>query len=139
VQDVFVELPRLAARFRGQSQFGTFLVGVAASLSRRHVRAAARRRRALQRLAAEPREVAAACAPDAAVLSVLYAALDALPLAQRTAFVLCEVEERSAHEVALMLGVPEPTVRTRCFHARQKLRAQLERKGLCQARRGGAP
>jgi RNA polymerase sigma-70 factor, ECF subfamily len=125
VHDVFVQLPQLARRFRGDSQLGTFLIGVAASLSKRHVRASMRRRRALQKLAHEP-PVTGQLPTSRPERAALYAALDALPLAQRTAFVLCEVEERSAKEVASALGVPEATVRTRCFHARKKLRAMLD-------------
>ena len=126
VHDVFVQLPQLARRFRGDSQLGTFLIGVAASLSRRHVRASMRRRRALQRLARERALGGSAHRAGEPDRAALYAALDTLALPQRTAFVLCEVEERSAKEVATLLGVPEATVRTRCFHARKKLRMLLE-------------
>ena len=51
VQDVFVSLPPAAARFRGESDFEAFLLGIAVKCARRHVRAAARRRAALARLA----------------------------------------------------------------------------------------
>jgi RNA polymerase sigma-70 factor (ECF subfamily) len=56
--------------------------------------------------------------------------MDELSFDHRSAFVLCEVEERSSREVAEILGVPEGTVRTRLFHARQKLRASLEKAGV---------
>ena len=61
---------------------------------------------------------------------LLQRALDQLPLDQRVAFVLCEVEDRSAPEVAGIVGAPETTVRTRLFHARKKLRNLLERQGV---------
>lgn len=60
----------------------------------------------------------------------LERALDSLPLDQRVAFVLCEVEERSSREVAEIVGAPEGTVRTRLFHAKKKLRSELEREGI---------
>ena len=60
----------------------------------------------------------------------LTGALDTLPVAQRVAFVLCDVEERTSSEVARIVGVPEATVRTRLFHARKKLRAELSARGL---------
>jgi RNA polymerase sigma-70 factor (ECF subfamily) len=44
--------------------------------------------------------------------------------------VLCEVEERSSRDVAQIAGVPEGTVRTRLFHAKRKLRLELEREGF---------
>ena len=51
--------------------------------------------------------------------------LDELPLDQRLAFVLCEVEERSVAEASAILGALPATVRTRVFHARRKLRETL--------------
>jgi RNA polymerase sigma-70 factor (ECF subfamily) len=56
--------------------------------------------------------------------------MDELPIEQRVAFVLCEVEEKSSREVAAIAGVPEATVRTRLFHAKRKLRALLEEEGV---------
>jgi RNA polymerase sigma-70 factor (ECF subfamily) len=56
----------------------------------------------------------------------LQRALDALPLDQRIAFVLCEVEEQTSAEAAAIVGAPEGTVRTRLFHAKKKLREALD-------------
>ncbi|AUX23718.1 RNA polymerase sigma factor [Sorangium cellulosum] len=128
--DVFVSLPQAMQRFRGGSSLKTFLIAIAVNHARHHLRAAARRRAAMERLALEPEE-ARAPSPErevgrAALAQALNRALDALPTAQRATFVLCEVEERSAREVSEILGVPEATVRTRLFHAKQKLRTLLE-------------
>ena len=133
VQEVFVSLPRVIQRFRGGSALRTFLVAVAVNHARHHVRAAARRRAAMTRLTREP--AAAATDPEGhaergQLAAALVRALDELPLEQRVAFVLCEVEEQSAAEAALAAGVPEATVRTRLFHAKRKLRTRLEREGL---------
>ena len=57
-------------------------------------------------------------------------ALDALPIEQRVAFVLCEVEDRTSREAAEIIGAPEGTVRTRLFHAKRKLREELENRGF---------
>jgi RNA polymerase sigma-70 factor (ECF subfamily) len=133
VQEVFVSLPRVIQRFRGGSALRTFLVAVAVNHARHHVRAAARRRAAMARLTREP--PAAGTDPEGQaergqLAAALVRALDELPLEQRIAFVLCEVEEQSAAEAALAAGVPEATVRTRLFHARRKLRICLSREGL---------
>jgi hypothetical protein len=48
--------------------------------------------------------------------------LDQLPAAQREAFVLCQVEELTSAEAAILAGTPEATMRTRLFHARRRLR-----------------
>lgn len=131
VHDTFLALPRAVAGFRGEASLRSFVIGVAANRARRHVRTVARRRRVMQRLA-EVDEVRGATAvrPDELtarrqLADRLAAALDELNHDQRVAFVLCEVEQRSAVEVAAILGAPEGTVRSRVFHARRRLRELL--------------
>ena len=53
--------------------------------------------------------------------------IDRLPDAFRTVFILRAVEEMSVEDVALALGLPEATVRTRLFRARSLLRESLSR------------
>jgi RNA polymerase sigma-70 factor (ECF subfamily) len=129
VHEVFVSLPQAIRGYRGDASLRTFLISIAVNHARHHVRAAARRRAAMERLGREP--VRSAVDPEAharrrELADALSRALDSLPLDQRVAFVLCEVEERSSHEAAGLVGVPEATVRTRLFHARRKLREALE-------------
>lgn len=59
---------------------------------------------------------------------LMEARIDLLPEAFRTVFMLRAVEEQSVEEVALALGIPPATVRTRFFRARSLLR-----EGLAQA------
>ena len=132
VHEAFVALPRVIRRFRGDSSLRAFLIGVAANHSRRHVRAAMRRRRATERLAAhEGLRAPETDATDQLITQQLarklWAALDELPVDQRIVFVLCEAEQRTSVEVAAIVGAPEGTVRTRLFHAKRKLREKLER------------
>src|SRR5262245_19657911 len=54
VQEVFVALPSAVARFRGDCALRTFLVAIAVNHAKNHIRAAARRRAAMTRLAREP-------------------------------------------------------------------------------------
>jgi RNA polymerase sigma-70 factor, ECF subfamily len=133
VQEAFVALPRAMGRFRGDSSLRSFVTGVVVNHARHFVRGASRRRATLQRLAREP--VPAAPRPDRAAedqsfLAALQRAMDALPLDQRVAFVVCEVEGRSAAEAALIAGAPEATMRTRLFHAKKKLQSALEAEGF---------
>jgi RNA polymerase sigma-70 factor (ECF subfamily) len=138
VQEVFVTLPKAIRRYRGDSSLKTFVLSIAVNHSRHHVRAAVRRRKAMQRYAEQPE---GDCSdPERLVhqrqlAQVLTEALDSLPLDQRVAFVLCDVEERTSKEVAGIVDAPEATVRTRLFHARRKLRAYLEERGIAH---GGA-
>lgn len=133
VQDVFVALPSAIARFRGDCALRTFLVSIAVNHARHFVRAAARRRAAGERMAAEP--TGSSRSPDEdlerqRLARALSCALDGLSLDHRVAFVLCVVEERTSSEASEILGIPEGTVRTRVFHAKQKLRQRLQRGGL---------
>lgn len=128
VHDTFVALPRAVRAFRGEGSLRGFLIGVAANLGKRHIRSAVRRRRAFSAFAEAP--VAAPADPQTEAVrrrlaDRLSAALDRLPVDQRVAFVLCDVEQRTSVEAATILGVPEGTVRTRVFHARRKLRDGL--------------
>ena len=133
VHDVFVTLPSAVRNFRGESSFKTFLISIAVNHARHHLRAAARRRAAMQRYAEQPE----ASGDDPEYLlrrrqlaEQLSTAMDELPIDQRVAFVLCDVEERPSPEVAAIVGVSEATVRTRLFHARRKLRQRLEQIGV---------
>ena len=132
VHDTFLSLPKALRRWSGEGSLRTFIIGVAINHARHHVRAQARRRRALQRFSEQP--PAPARSPEERsdqrrLAALLMRALDTLSFEHRTTFVLCEVEERSSPEVAQILGIPEATVRTRLHHARQKLRAALQREG----------
>lgn len=57
--------------------------------------------------------------------------IDELPLPYRTVFVLRAIEELSVSEAAAALGVPEATIRTRFFRARERLRAALAPHAEC--------
>ena len=62
--------------------------------------------------------------------NALLRGLDRLSLEHRAVVVLCDVEERTSAEAAVIVDAPEATVRTRLFHARRKLRAFLEGEGF---------
>jgi RNA polymerase sigma-70 factor (ECF subfamily) len=128
VQEIFELLPRALRLFRGGSALETFLFAMVVNRTRQHLRGAIRRRRALERLTREPISPAASMDDDLHTrrrAAEIIAALDRLPLAQRVAFVLCEVQEMTSAEAAALVGAPEATIRTRVFHARRRLRALL--------------
>jgi RNA polymerase sigma-70 factor (ECF subfamily) len=128
VHEVFVALPRAARRFRGEASLRHFLFSIAVNHARQHLRTAVRRRRAQQRLMLEPRP-ASVTPGDAAesrqLARALIAALDRLPIDQRVAFVLCEVEDRSSAEAARIAGTSDANIRARLFKARRTLRGLL--------------
>ena len=55
----------------------------------------------------------------------VLAALSALPEAQRSAIILCDVEGLRYEDIAGVLGCPVGTVRSRIHHARKRLRLVL--------------
>ncbi len=129
VHEVFLALPSALGRFRGQCPLQSYLLSITVRRARQHLRAAQRRRQHEARAAAAS-ALHTEHGPDAdserrELAAQLSAALDALPLAQRAAFVLCEVEERSSVEAAEILGEKPGTVRSRVFHARRQLRERL--------------
>ena len=128
VQDVFTALPRAVRGFRGDADLETFLLGIAVKRVRHHRRAAFRRLKALERLRAV--DLRGPVDPEQDTYrrqlgARLAAALDELPLPQRVAFVLCEVEELTSIQAAVIADAPEATIRTRLFHARRRLRDLL--------------
>ena len=132
VHEVFVSLPKASRNFRGESSIRTFLISIAVNHARHHVRAAQRRRRAISAYGALPNAESRDPEHEARrkeLAALLTRALDTLPVEQRVAFVLCEVEERTAREAAEIVGAPEATLRTRLFHAKKKLRQALETEG----------
>jgi RNA polymerase sigma-70 factor (ECF subfamily) len=129
VQEIFELLPRALRRFRGGASLETFLLAMVVNRTRQHLRGAIRRRRALERIAREPLAPVASLDDDVSTrlhAAQIVAALDQLPLAQRVAFVLCEVQELTSAEAAALAEVPEGTIRTRLFHARRRLRELLQ-------------
>ncbi len=133
VHDVFLAAPAAVLRYRAAAEPRALLVGIAVNKAKHHVRAAIRGRRMVEKLGEEPRppEIER---PDGELerrelCAELQRGLDRLPIEQRVVLVLCAIEERSAAEVAAIVGAPENTVRTRLFHAKRKLRDLM----------GGAP
>jgi len=79
--------------------------------------------------AVTPRPAASpeAAAAQGEIRRLLEAAIDALPQAQRTVFVLRAVEEFSTEDTADCLGIPADTVKTRLHRAKLHLRRSLQR------------
>lgn len=142
VHEVFVGLPAAARRFRGDASLRTLLVAMAINRARQHVRGAARRRAATDRLQRElhTRPTATPNLGERhALAQALTRALDALPLDQRVAFVLCEVEERTSAEAAAIAGTRDGTMRSRLLLAKKRLRVLLAAAGYSADDAGTRP
>jgi RNA polymerase sigma-70 factor (ECF subfamily) len=126
-QDAFANAYRHFHRLRDRQAFRAWLV-------RMTWRLALNRQRGDRRRAA--RELATTRDIDAAVSSEsleqreradqLMQAIDALPPKLRIVTVLAGIEEHDVREVAALLGLPEGTVKSRLFLARQRLKELLQ-------------
>lgn len=123
INDTLWTVWRKAAEFRGESQVSTWIVGIAY-------------RRALKALRAS--HAARALPADDALQSVdpqcanddrqwLDRALAELPFEQRMVLELSYLLGHSCEEISVIMQCPVNTVKTRMFHAREKLRASLPR------------
>jgi RNA polymerase sigma-70 factor (ECF subfamily) len=108
----------------------TFLYGTALRMASTIRRNSRRRERFMESVQAEP-EAASRTPHDELerrqALDVLDTILHALEDAQREVFVLCEIEELSAPQVASIVGIPIGTVASRLRRARQTFADELKR------------
>lgn len=132
VQEAYLKAFLHLGSFAGASRLSTWLVKIAVNEALGRLR---RRMpgRAAEELAEESMQErpSAESSPEAAaaqgeIRRLLEAAIDALPQAQRTVFVLRAVEEFSTEDTAACLGIPQETVKTRLHRARQALRRRLQ-------------
>jgi RNA polymerase sigma-70 factor (ECF subfamily) len=136
MQQAYVNAYTHLSQFAGRARFSTWLTRIAVY----EALARARRRRQLEPIdeaseadegemtrlvAKQPDPEQQALAGELCVL--LERAIDALPEAFRSAFVLREVQGLSTAETAECLGVNEETVKTRLHRARGRLRETLYR------------
>lgn len=130
--DTMHEVWRAPARFRGDSQFSTWLIGVARNKALMAYRS--RRPDELHADLDDIAETAAADSPDGfAQLAAkqrsegVRACMGRLSNEHRECMHLVFFEGLSLAEVASVQGCPENTVKTRLFHARQKIKNCLAR------------
>jgi len=135
VQEVFVVVHRTLAKFEGRSSVRTWLFGVVLNVVRAYRRAnrGARGHVAespaladtdrLADMAAGPHELAA----KAEAARLVDALLDAVDDERREVFVLAELEQMSAPDIARAIGIPLNTVYSRLRLARQDFAAAAAR------------
>lgn len=130
IQDVFVVVHRRLADFEGRSSLRTWIYGIAVRVARDH-RRRERRKGGLSPLDFEPEDRAPGPHEHAAqseALSELAAVLEALDEPKREVFVLCDLHELSAPEIAEVLGINLNTAYSRIRAARQEFKAAFERR-----------
>lgn len=127
LQDVFVVVHRRLGEFGGRSSLKTWLFGIAMRVTSDHRRRVRRKggHEPLDEAVADPAPSPQEKAANAEMLSLLDRALDALDDDRRAIFVLAELEQMSAPEIAEALGVKLNTVYSRLRLARQDFERAL--------------
>jgi RNA polymerase sigma-70 factor, ECF subfamily len=132
VHDVFLDLWRQVAVFSGRAQVSTWLMAV----TRNKAWSAMRKRRelALEEGVAEAREDEADD-PEISLqkldkAAAMRACLDRLSPEHREVIDLVYYHDASIDDVAMIVGIPDNTVKTRLFHARRKLGEALKAAGI---------
>jgi RNA polymerase sigma-70 factor (ECF subfamily) len=127
VQDALVSAFRAAHTFRGQSAVTTWLHRITVNACLDRVRRAASRRTSAVteeenfETLMEPHESAEAPAERGELHRELLAALSTLPVEQRAALVLVDMQGYPVAEAAELLDVPVGTVKSRCARGRARL------------------
>jgi RNA polymerase sigma-70 factor (ECF subfamily) len=135
-QEVFLVAFQRRADFEGRSSLRTWLYGIAFNIAQRFARGA--RRSASEPVAeeelADTRELTQEEAlARAQAVALLYAVLDQLDTERRAVFVLAELEQLSAPEIAEITSSPLNTVYSRLRAARRDFDAGLRRLRAHQA------
>ena len=122
--DVLLTVWQSADRYAGAAKVSTWIFGIAYRKSLKRLR----RRRILPFTLREHDVVDSQAAERAEREDWVRGGIGTLPAAQRLTVLLVYYVGLSCEETAAATGVPVNTVKTRMFHARRKLKAELRRR-----------
>jgi RNA polymerase sigma-70 factor, ECF subfamily len=129
LQEVFIEVFRSIARFRGDSKVSTWLYRICLNVALQRLR---KRKRLAEVGTDEGPELRDEATPQRTLearerMAAVYRILDHLAPKKRVVFVLHEIEGREPKEIAEIVGAPVLTVRTRLHYARKEFYARAGR------------
>jgi len=130
MQEAYVNAFTHLADFSGRARFSTWLTRIAVHEALGRLRKRKRIEALDQTESEDLLMVSPAIGPegrasDGELRVLLEEAVDALPEAFRTTFVLRSIEQLSVAETAEVLDIPEETVKTRHHRARERLQREL--------------
>jgi RNA polymerase sigma-70 factor, ECF subfamily len=128
LQEVFIEVFRSIARFRGDAKISTWLYRVCVNVALQRLR---KRRRLAEVQTADGPDPRDEGTPQRTLearerMTAVYRILDGLAPKKRVVFVLHEIEGREPKEIAGIVGAPVLTVRTRLHYARKEFFARAK-------------
>lgn len=133
LQEVFIEVFRSIARFRGDARVTTWLYRVCVNVALQRLRKRKRRNEvSSEGLSERAPDLQTAETPERDLdtrrrLDAVYRLLDELSPKKRVVFILHEIEGREPKEIAGIVGAPVLTVRTRLHYARKEFYALAAR------------
>jgi RNA polymerase sigma-70 factor, ECF subfamily len=142
VQEAFLSAYRSIRKFRGDAKFSTWLYGICINYSKNRLSQTRRRSRyEVQSVDQSPSDFQVATTtelsdPGPSALDRIekkelqvkvQECIDSLEEQQRVVVVLRDIEGFSYEEIVDMLGVPDGTIKSRLFRARENLRKSLKR------------
>lgn len=128
-QETFVAAYRGLERFRGDSQFSTWLTRIALNTCKNFFRS--KQYREMISTTSLREEIPDSQSDELEYqLTLLRRFIPALPFKLRDVLVLVSLEHRSYEEAAAILDIPVGTVRSRMSAARVKLRQMFQSEGL---------
>ncbi len=122
MQEVFIEVFRSIARFRGDAQISTWLYRLCVNVALQRMRKRRRMNEISDDKVSEPTDHET---PEQDVdakrrLAAVYRLLDSLSPKKRLVFILHEIDGLEPREIANIVGAPVLTVRTRLHYARKE-------------------
>jgi RNA polymerase sigma-70 factor (ECF subfamily) len=125
-QEAFARAHRSFRQLRDRDRFRAWLVRITWRLALNRQRNDRRRMSRELFLVADTAQSGVATAEERERATQLWQAIDVLPPKLRLVTILAGIEGHDLREVALLLGVPEGTVKSRLFLARQRLKELLQ-------------
>lgn len=132
VNDVMTEVWRIAGTYAGRAQVGTWMFAI---LHNKMVSWMRKRRESelpedAADIFADPRPSPGEVAETGDMARLLRELIGRLGPDHREVLMLTYYQEMPVAEIAFVLGIPENTVKTRLFYARQRLKAMLDGHGI---------
>jgi len=126
-QEVFIEVMKSAALFRGNAKLSSWIYRIAINKSLNHLKRSGRRN-AFMSLFSQDLKVekdASRSVEDKELKVILHAAIDRLPVNQRIAFTLHHYEELPYKEIAEVMNLSLSSVESLLHRAKLNLRKRL--------------